>query len=231
MNPALLDSIPRRAWARFVPVLAVALLAAGGVTQAAAAEAASSTVAGMAPEPMILTLSTEVLDAIRGDKAIRAGDFDRLQALVTERIMPNVDFDKMTRLTVGRAWRAATPQQRSALIEQFRILLLRTYSGALAKVSDEKVRLRPSRVQEESANDAIVRTQIVSSQGDPIGIDYRLEKTETGWKIYDLNILGVWLVENYKNEFLGPLNQGGIDNLIQTLTAKNRKAESAGKPS
>lgn len=186
--------------------------------------------AGAAEEPpanMILSLSNEVLDVIRSDKAIRAGDFDRLQQLVTERVMPKVDFDKMTRLTVGRPWRTASPEQRAALTGEFRTLLLRTYSGALAKVTDEKVRLKPSRPQDTSDSDVIVRTQIVASQGDPIALDYRLEKTDAGWKIYDLNILGVWLVENYKSEFLEPLNQGGVDNLIAVLKEKNRKAAAA----
>ena len=179
-----------------------------------------------APDQMILQLSTQVLEEIRGDKAIQAGDFARVEKLVNERILPRVDFDKMTRLTVGRPWRAATPEQRSALTEEFRNLLMRTYSGALSKVSDQKVRLRPSHGQ-DGASDVIVRTQIVASQGDPVALDYRLEKTPAGWKIYDLNILGVWLVENYKSEFLEPLNQGGVDNLIKVLKEKNRKVVAA----
>jgi len=200
---------------------AAVLLLSAGVARADEAPAAGT------PEAMILGLSSDVLDAIRKDKAIQAGDFDRVQKLVTERIMPKVDFDKMTRLTVGRPWRSATPEQRGALIEQFRVLLLRTYSGALSKVSDQQVRLRPSRGQDPAATDVIVRTQIISAQGDPVSLDYRLEKVDSGWLIYDLNILGVWLVENYKNEFLESLNQGGVDNLIRVLTDKNHQAEAA----
>jgi phospholipid transport system substrate-binding protein len=183
-----------------------------------------------APDAMILSLSNGVLDTIRSDKEIRGGNFDRLQKLVDERIMPHVDFDKMTRLAVGRPWRGATPAQRSALTTQFRSLLLHTYSGALSKVTDEKVRLRPARTQ-DATTDMVVRTQIVASQGDPIGIDYRLEKTDAGWKIYDLNILGVWLVENYKTEFASSLGQGGIDGLIKALSDKNEKLARAAKPS
>lgn len=207
--------------------LALATTLALGVAPAQAADA-PATATEVAPDTMILNLSTEVLDAIRNDKAIKAGDFNRVQKLVDERILPKVDFDKMTRLAVGRAWRTATPQQRATLTEQFRILLMRTYSGALSKVSDQKVRLRPSRDQENPA-DVIVRTQVVPSQGDPIGIDYRLEKTDAGWKIYDLNILGVWLVENYRNEFGQSLNQGGVDNLIEVLTQKNQKLAAGAK--
>jgi phospholipid transport system substrate-binding protein len=217
-------SVLGRPWAQIACAFAFAALATVLGVRAAAAEPVAGAAADPAPETMILTLSTEVLDAIRADKAIQAGDFERVQKLVNERILPKVDFDKMTRLTVGRPWRAATAEQRASLIEQFRILLLRTYSGALSKVSDQKVRLRPSRGQDTSGTDVIVRTQIVATQGDPVALDYRLEKTDSGWKIYDLNILGVWLVENYKSEFLEPLNQGGVDNLIKTLVEKNRKA-------
>jgi phospholipid transport system substrate-binding protein len=180
------------------------------------------------PDTMILNLSNEVLESIRNDPAMKAGDFERLRKLVDERILPKVDFDKMTRLAVGHAWRGATAEQRASLTEQFRVLLMRTYSGALAQVSDQKVRLRPARPS-ENPNDVIVRTQIVGGQGDPIGLDYRLEKTDAGWKIYDLNILGVWLVENYKTEFAQSLSQGGIDNLIQTLTQKNQRLAAGAK--
>ncbi len=197
---------------------------------AAVAPAHAAQDAASAPDTMILNLANEVLDAIRSDKAIQSGDFERVQKLVNERILPKVDFDKMTRLAVGRPWRSASPEQRRQLTEQFRILLLRTYSGALAKVTDHKARLRPSHGQ-ESTTDVIVRTQVVPSQGEPIGMDYRLEKTDGGWKIYDLNILGVWLVENYKNEFSVSLNQGGIDGLIQTLTRKNQSLTAGAKPS
>jgi len=210
--------------------LSILLAGAGGAAAGAASAGADASPAAseVPPETMILNLSTEVLDAIRDDKAIQAGDFNRVQKLVNERILPKVDFDKMTRLAVGRAWRGATAEQRAALTEQFRILLMRTYSGALSKVSDQKVRLRPSHGQ-DNPNDVIVRTQVVPSQGDPIGLDYRLERTDAGWKIYDLNILGVWLVENYKTEFGQTLNQGGVDNLIQVLTDKNQKLAAAAK--
>ncbi len=220
-------------WIRRAALLPLAaLLLAGGLRPALAADAAATAPGAAAdaaaPETMILNLSTEVLDVIRNDKAIQAGDFGRVQKLVDERILPKVDFDKMTRLAVGRAWRTATAEQRGALTTQFRVLLMRTYSGALSKVSDQKVRLRPGRGQDNAA-DVIVRTQIVGSQGDPIQLDYRLEKTDAGWKIYDLNILGVWLVENYKSEFTATLNQGGVDSLITALTQKNQKLAAGGK--
>jgi phospholipid transport system substrate-binding protein len=224
--------VARHRWARraaqaALPAL-LALAAGFGAMAASIATDPAAVVTEVSPETMIMNESTEVLDAIRNDKGIRSGDFDRVQKLVNEHILPKVDFDKMTRLAVGRAWRGATAEQRAALTEQFRLLLMRTYSGALSKVSDQTVRLRPSHGQ-DNLNDVIVRTQIVGGQGDPIGLDYRLEKTDAGWKIYDLNILGVWLVENYKTEFGQTLNQGGIDSLIQALTQKNQKLASGAK--
>jgi phospholipid transport system substrate-binding protein len=180
------------------------------------------------PDALILRVSDDVLAAIRSDKAVRAGDFDRVQKLVNERVLPYVDFDKMTRLAVGRSWRGASTEQRGELVDQFRMLLLRTYSGALSKVTDHKVRLRPSRGQ-DSPNDVIVRTEVAPSQGEPITLDYRLERTPEGWKIYDMNILGVWLVETYKTEFAESISQGGVDALIKALTEKNRKLASASK--
>jgi phospholipid transport system substrate-binding protein len=211
--------------ARLAPAIVLAAVLGATLPTSALADPAAEP-----PDTMIVNLSNGVLDTIRSDKEIRAGNFDRLQKLVDERILPHVDFDKMTRLAVGRPWREATPAQRSALTTQFRILLLRTYSGALSKVTDEKVRLRPARAQ-DTATDMVVRTQIVASQGDPIGIDYRLEKTDSGWKIYDLNILGVWLVENYKTEFASTLGQGGIDGLIKALSDKNQALARTAKTS
>jgi phospholipid transport system substrate-binding protein len=214
----LLLSAARLLW--LLPVLA---LGAGGAARAADAPAE--------PDAMILHLSEGVLDALRADKAIQAGDFARVQKLVDEKVMPSLDFDKMTRLAVGRAWRGATPEQRKALTDQFRTLLLRTYSGALARVTDHRVRLRPSRGGADAGGDVIVRTQVVPGQGEPIDLDYRLERVDAGWRIYDFNVMGVWLVENYKTEFASALSQGGLDALIQSLTDKNQRLASRGRAS
>jgi phospholipid transport system substrate-binding protein len=145
-----------------------------------------------------------------------------VQQVVDERVLPHVDFQKMTRMAVGRGWREATPEQRDALTREFHQLLVRTYSGALTQVSDHQVQLRPSRAQPNDT-DVVVRTNIVASRGEPIQIDYRLEKTATGWKIYDVNILGVWLVENYRTQFASEINARGIDGLIKTLSERNRQ--------
>jgi phospholipid transport system substrate-binding protein len=174
----------------------------------------------VAPEAMVRDLSNEVLNAIKADKALKSGDTGRVQKLVDEKVLPYTDFQKMTQLSVGPGWRNATPEQRSALTREFRTLLVRTYSGALSQVSDHKVELRPFRAQ-PTDTDVIVRTQVVASRGDPIQLDYRLEKTDAGWKIYDINILGVWLVENYKSQFSSQVNSSGIDGLIKTLSERN----------
>ena len=173
-------------------------------------------------------LSNEVLATIKADKALASGDVNRVQKLVDEKILPYVDFQKMTQLAVGRGWRQATPEQRAALTREFRTLLVRTYSGALSQVTDHQVQLRPFRAQ-PADTDVLVRTSVVASRGDPIQLDYRLEKTDAGWKIYDVNILGVWLVENYKTQFASQINAGGVDGLIKTLTDRNKQLEQGKK--
>jgi phospholipid transport system substrate-binding protein len=206
---------------RFLPtlMLAAAMLVAGG---------AQSQSAAATPDAMVRDLSNEVLNAIKADKALASGDTMRVQKLVDEKILPYVDFEKMTRLAVGRGWRQATPEQRAALTREFRTLLVRTYSGALSQVKDHQVQLRPFRAQ-PNESDVMVRTNIVASRGDPIQLDYRLEKTTAGWKIYDVNILGVWLVENYKSQFASEINANGVDGLIKSLTDRNRELDSTKK--
>ena len=145
-----------------------------------------------------------------------------MQKLVDEKILPYVDFQKMTQLAVGRGWRTANAEQRTALTREFRTLLVRTYSGALSQVKDHKVQMRPFRAQ-PNETDVVVRTNVVPSRGEPIQLDYRLEKQDAGWKIYDVNVLGVWLVENYKTQFAGEINAGGVDGLIKSLTERNRQ--------
>lgn len=206
-------------------VLGAALLAAGAASAQAPAAAPS---AAAAPEVLVRDLSNEVLATIKADKALASGDVSRVQKLVDEKILPYVEFEKMTRLAVGRGWRRATPEQRAALTREFRALLVRTYSGALSQVTDHKVELRPFRAQ-PTDTDVLVRTSVVASRGDPIQLDYRLEKTDAGWKIYDVNILGVWLVENYKTQFASQINAGGVDGLIKTLTDRNKQLEQGKK--
>jgi phospholipid transport system substrate-binding protein len=203
-------------------LLALAALVAVPTTGALAQQVAQAAPdANSAPDELVRRLSTDVLDAIKKDKGLQSGDFAKLQQLVDEKILPYVNFEKMTQLAVGRGWRQATPEQRQALSREFRTLLVRTYSGAMSAVQEHQVKMLPFRPT--STDDVIVRTQVVAPKGDPIQLDYRLEKTSAGWKIYDVNVLGVWLVENYKNSFASEINQNGIDGLIKSLTERNRQ--------
>ncbi len=176
-----------------------------------------------AADVLIKRLSTEVLDSIKGDKAIQAGDVSRLVALVDGKIMPNVNFQRMTASAVGPAWRQATPEQQKRLQDEFKTLLVRTYAGALAEVSEQVILVKPLRAAADD-KEVMVRTE-VKGHGDSIQLDYRLEKTPgqgAGWKIYNLNVLGVWLVETYRSQFAQEINAKGIDGLIATLTERNK---------
>jgi phospholipid transport system substrate-binding protein len=212
---------------RAIVALASAAVVIGVARSATAAEAASR--AGMGPDALVQSVSTEVLDSIKADPALHNGDFDKLQKLIDDKVAPYVDFDRMTRLSVGPGWRSATPEQRAALIREFRTYVLRTYSGALSRVTDHQVKLRPFKGQ-PSDTDVLVRTQVAPSAGDPIQLDYRLEKTDSGWKIYDVTILGVSMVETFRNAFASQVNQGGVDGLIKSLADRNKQlAASNGK--
>lgn len=176
-----------------------------------------------APDALIKRLSTEVLDTIKNDKAIRSGDTSKVIALVDSRIMPNVNFQRMTASAVGPAWRQATPEQQKRLQEEFKTLLVRTYAGALAQVSDQTISMKPLRMAPED-KEVLVRSEIKGG-GESIQLDYRLEKTPgqgAGWRIYNLNVLGVWLVETYRSQFASEINAKGLDGLIATLTERNK---------
>ena len=179
------------------------------------------------PNELIDRISQEVLGKIKADPKIKAGDFGRISALVDETIMPHVDFNRMTALAVGRGWRKATPDQREALIKEFRVLLLRTYSGAMSQIKDETVRMKKLRAKPD-ATKVIVRSEIVG-RGDPIQLNYRLQNKKNKWRIYDLNVLGVWLVETYRGQFKQITNRDGIDGLISTLAKKNKQFADAQK--
>lgn len=179
------------------------------------------------PDALIRRLSVDVLNTVRADKAIQAGDIDKVIALVDKTVMPNVNFRRMTAAAVGPGWRQATPEQQKRLQDEFKVLLVRTYAGALAQVSDQTVRIKPMRAAADD-KDVLVRTEIVG-KGDPIQLDYRLEKTPgegAGWKIYNLNVMGVWLVETYRNQFAQEINAKGVDGLIATLAQRNATGES-----
>jgi len=176
-----------------------------------------------APDAWIKRLSTDVLDTIKNDKSLQSGNLPKVIALVDSKIMPNVDFQRMTASAAGPAWRKATPEQQKSLQEEFKILLVRTYAGALSQVSDREVILKPLRASPDD-KEIVVRTEI-RGRGDPVQLDYRVQKTPgqgAGWKIFDLNVMGVWLVETYRGQFAQEINAKGMDGLIATLAERNK---------
>jgi phospholipid transport system substrate-binding protein len=183
---------------------------------AAAAPAHAET----APDELIRQVSVEVIDTVKADKAIQAGDVSRIIALVDAKVMPHVNFQRMTASAVGRNWRGATPEQQKRLQEEFKVLLVRSYAGALTQVRDQTVQLKPMRAN-PGDHEVVVRTE-VKGKGEPVQLDYRLEKSGDTWKIYDVNVLGVWLVEQYRNSFNQEIAAGGIDGLIAKLTERNK---------
>ena len=208
--------IQRRAWGRMV--LAGALAVGAALSFVAPAQAADE-----APDALIKRLTSDVIDTIKADSSIKSGDVGKIMALVDTKVMPNVDFQRMTAATVGPAWRQATPEQRQRLQDEFKLLLVRTYAGALDQVTDQTVTVKPFRGS-ASDNEVLVRTE-VRGAGDPVQIDYRLEKTPGqvgGWKIYNLNVLGIWLVDTYRTQFSQEINSKGIDGLINTLATRNK---------
>ncbi len=179
------------------------------------------------PDALVMRISTDVIDAVKADKAIQAGDVSRILVLVDTKVMPSVNFKRMTASAVGKHWRQATPEQQQRLQDEFKLLLVRSYAGAMSKVKEQTtVQLKPMRNKPED-DDVVVRTE-VRGNGDPIQLDYRLEKSTGPWKIYDVNVMGVWLVENYRNSFSQEINAGGIDGLIAKLAEKNKAASGKG---
>jgi phospholipid transport system substrate-binding protein len=174
------------------------------------------------PDGLITKISTEVIDTVKSDKAIQGGDLAKIISLVDNKVMPFVNFQRMTAAVVGRHWRTATPEQQKKLQAEFKTLLVRTYAGALTQVKDQTVQLRPLRAGAEDT-EVVVRTEI-KGKGEAIQLDYRLEKTADGWKIYDVNVLGVWLVEQYKSSFAQEINASGLDGLITKLAERNKSA-------
>lgn len=202
----------------FLRQVLVGFVALAALTVGAAAHAEDE-----APDALIKRLSVDVLDTIKADKSLRTGDIAPVIALVDARIMPHVNFQRMTASAVGPAWRQASPEQQKRLQEEFKILLVRTYAGALAQVKDQTVSMKPLRSAPED-KEVMVRTEIKGG-GDPIQLDYRLEKTPgqgAGWRIYNLNVLGVWLVETYRSQFAQEINAKGLDGLIATLSERNK---------
>lgn len=183
-----------------------------------------------APDALVKRISQEVLDAAKSDKDIQAGNQKKILELVESKILPYVDSQRMTALAAGRYWREATPEQKKRLSEEFRDLLIYTYSGAITQIRDQKLEFKPFR-GDVADTEAEVRSQVIQSRGEPVQLNYRLAKEGTGWKIYDVNVMGAWLVESYKNSFATEISKNGIDGLIKVLSDKNKRlAAAASKP-
>ena len=197
----------------------------------ALAWAAASCLAGLAgsvaaqasesPEVLIQRVAAELIEAVKSDAALRNGDQGRVIALVDNRLLPHVNFTRMTASSVGRFWRQATPEQKQKLQAEFKTLLVRTYSGALSQVKDQTLVVKPLRAN-PGDTEVVVRSELRTPGRDPVQLDYRVEKTEAGWKVYDLNVLGVWLVETYRGQFAQEINAKGLDGLIAALAQRNR---------
>ena len=167
--------------------------------------------------------SNEVLAEIKARKQELLTDPQKLNALVNQKVMPNVNFRKMTQLVVGRPWREATPEQREQIINEFRTLLVKTYSGALSQVGDQTLQVDRLRARPEDT-DVIVNSRVIQKGAPPVDLAYRVEKKDGKWLIYDLSVLGLWLVDSYKTQFGAVLSSSGVDGLIQTLKTLNAKS-------
>ncbi len=201
-------------------MLAVALL---GLGLAAACAQAATVNPKAAPNDFVQAAADNALEALKQDKTAQAGDLNRINELVGEYILPYVNFEKTTRLAAGRYWRQATPDQQKRLVEAFRNTLIRTYSGALANVDQTSaITMQPFR-GDPKADDVVVRSSLSQRNGPAVGVDYRLEQTPSGWKIYDLNVEGIWLIQNYRNQFSQQISQNGIDGLIDALNKTQPK--------
>ena len=182
--------------------------------------ASASVHAQVTPDALVRQISIDVIEAAKADKAVQAGDLNRIVVLVDNKVMPSVNFEVATRSAVGVPWRTATPEQRAKLQAEFKILLLRLYSGALSQVKDQTVEVTKT-LPVQGSTQVVVQTE-VRGKGEPIKLDYRMDKFGDAWKIIDVNVAGIWLVQNYRSQFAGELTKGGIDGLINVLVEKNK---------
>ena len=175
----------------------------------------------MAPDVLAKTVTEEVLASLRASKEINAGDLGKAAELIEIKILPHFNFPTMTRLVMGRHWAQATSEQRRALTSEFRTLLVRTYTASLTLYRDQTIDYRPLKLTPRDT-DVIVKSVVRQSRGEPISVDYAMEKTESGWKVYDVKLAGISLVENYRSAFSAEIERSDIDGLIKALAEKNR---------
>lgn len=177
------------------------------------------------PDALIKMVVTDVMTSVKADPDIQKGNIPKIVELVDKKIVPYTDMRRTTEMAMGPNWKKATPEQQNQLVLEFKNLLIRTYSGALSQLRDQTVQFKPLRAAPDD-KEVVVKT-VVLGRGDPVPLDYRLEKTDKGWKVYDMNIMGVWLVEAYRNQFANQISQNGIDGLVKFLQDRNKQLASA----
>ena len=178
-----------------------------------------------APDVLIKQVTEDVLEIVRNDKDIQAGNTQKAIDLVDKKVLPHFDFLHMTALALGKDWRKATPQQQQQLTAEFKTLLVRTYSNALTGYKNQKVVYKPFKMN-AGETDVLVRTEVLQPGSKAVQLDYSLEKKESAWKVYDVTVAGISLVTNYRDQFAQEVRNGGIDGLIATVAAKNKSLES-----
>jgi phospholipid transport system substrate-binding protein len=176
------------------------------------------------PDVLVKNVTLEVVEIIQKDKEIRSGNRAKLIEVIDAKVLPHFNFSSMTALAMGQSWRAATPEQRKDLVDAFRTLLVRTYASALSAFSEQKFDFRPLRAK-PADTDVTVQVRVIQPGQQPVPIDYAMEKTAAGWKVYDVMVGGVSLIANYRTEFAGVVRNSGIDGLIKDLQAKNKTLE------
>jgi phospholipid transport system substrate-binding protein len=181
----------------------------------------------LAPDVLVKNVTTEVLELITKDKDVRAGGRAKLVEVIEAKVLPHFNFGSMTALAMGQNWSKATPEQKKRLVEEFKTLLVRTYASALAAYSEQRFDFRPLRAR-PTDTDVTVNVRVLQSGAQPVAIDYSMEKTASGWKVYDVMVGGVSLVANYRTEFNHTVRDAGIEGLIKNLQAKNRSLEERG---
>jgi len=181
-----------------------------------------------APEALVKRVTDEVLTIIKNDKDLQSGNMTKVVQLADQKVLPHFDFERMTRLAVGKNWRDASDAQKQSLVSEFRTLLVRTYSSSLAAYRNQTIEVKPGKTG-PADKDAVVRTAVIQQGGPPIPIDYSMEKTDTGWKVYDVVIDGASLVTTYRGSFNDQIQKGGVDGLIKSLQERNRAPEPAKK--
>ena len=173
------------------------------------------------PDALIKSVVSDVMASVKSDPEIQKGNIPRIVDLVEKKIVPYTDMRRTTEMAMGPNWKKASPEQQAQLVSEFKNLLIRTYSGALSQLRDQTIQFKPLRAAPDD-KEVVVKT-VVIGRGDPVPLDYRLEKTSTGWKVYDMNIMGVWLVEAYRNQFANQISQNGVDGLVKFLQDRNKQ--------